>query len=266
VYASSKRVTEWLAASAAARGAINCTAARFTHVVDNSIIHQRIIASRKSGIIRLHRPNGVFYAQSALESSQLLISAALSVRAGSLCVHAISDLGWPVDLLLLTLGALKRTDSTAALYFSGLDPGYQHNEPFPGLYDPHLSWNFSPLLNALEANCAHKTCGAKTDVFLREPVSSTMLEKQLLALQEICAITADPDVIRNQLDILSWLLFNETLRATPADVLLRVLQLGFSGRERLSATHLRLRSAIERHVINDTRSTAQTVYQTSKFR
>ncbi len=35
VYGSTKRVGEWVAARAAARGAMVCSAARFTHVVDN---------------------------------------------------------------------------------------------------------------------------------------------------------------------------------------------------------------------------------------
>src|SRR5208282_5658365 len=43
VYTASKRAAEWLVADAARRGTVTCAAARFTHVIDNSIIHQRLL-------------------------------------------------------------------------------------------------------------------------------------------------------------------------------------------------------------------------------
>ena len=78
VYTASKRVAEWVAFGFAASGALPVSAVRFTHVVDNSIIHQRLRDwAASSAVIRLHSPQIAFYVQSAVESAQLLMLAAL---------------------------------------------------------------------------------------------------------------------------------------------------------------------------------------------
>ena len=77
-YTASKRVAEWVASGFAASGALSVSAVRFTHVVDNSIIHQRLQDwAASSAVIRLHSPQIAFYVQSAVESAQLLMLAAL---------------------------------------------------------------------------------------------------------------------------------------------------------------------------------------------
>ena len=85
-----------------------CSAARFTHVVDNSIIYRRLRAwaDAEAGTIRLHSPDIAFYVQSALESAQLLLLALTGAERGEFRVLAITDLGWPVTLLDLALGVL----------------------------------------------------------------------------------------------------------------------------------------------------------------
>jgi FlaA1/EpsC-like NDP-sugar epimerase len=145
VYTASKRAAEWLMSSAAARGKASYSAARFTHVVDNSIIYARLLDWCQGGVIRLHAADIMFYAQSARESAQLLLLAGLGAggaggraaggRGKRLWVQAITDLGWPVGLLDLALGVLTRADSETPIYFSGYDPGYE-SMPFPGLAAP----------------------------------------------------------------------------------------------------------------------------------
>ena len=126
VYTASKRVAEWLLWQAAARGLATCSVARFTHVIDNSIIHARLLDWCDGGVIRLHDTGIAFYVQSALQSAQLLLAAEAGAQPGSLpAVHAISDLGWPVTLLDVALGVLAWTGSTAPIYFSGYDRGYE---------------------------------------------------------------------------------------------------------------------------------------------
>ena len=61
VYTASKRVAEWVAFGFAASGALPVSAVRFTHVVDNSIIHQRLQDwAASSAVIRLHSPQIAF--------------------------------------------------------------------------------------------------------------------------------------------------------------------------------------------------------------
>ena len=112
VYPASKRIAEWLAANAARRGDILCSAARFTHIVDNSIVHQRISEGCESGLVRIHGPHSVFYTQSALESAQLLICAGLEARGAAwACMPSVI---WAVrsTCCRLRLGRLATLDRT----------------------------------------------------------------------------------------------------------------------------------------------------------
>ena len=201
VYTASKRAAEWLLASAAARGTARYSAARFTHVVDNSIIYAKLLRWCEDGVIRLHAADILFYAQSALESAQLLLRTGLGATRGRLWVHAITDLGWPIGLLDLALGVLAETGSQAPVYFSGYDPGYE-SAAFPGLYDPRTAGEVSPLLNSFEAACVDQVPGRVTDYVRRGVAPGPEPDTALLALQDACAATEEPATIRAVLDSL----------------------------------------------------------------
>ena len=246
VYTASKRAAEWLLSDAAARGGASYSAARFTHVVDNSIIYARLLDWCGSGVIRLHSADIVFYVQSALESAQLLLGAGAAGCPGALRVHAITDLGWPVSLLDVALGALAQTGSAAPIYFSGYDRGYEA-APFPGLYDPLTAGDVSPLLSAFEAARAGKSCGQAADSFPLEMASSMQPEERLLALEDVCARTQEPAATRAALDDLSWSLLDATLEAVPRRTLVRAARLTAPHRADLSAEHRRMLAAIEHY-------------------
>jgi nucleoside-diphosphate-sugar epimerase len=246
VYTASKRVAEWLLSQAAARGGASYSAARFTHVVNNSIIYARLLEWCQGGMIRLHSPDITFYAQSALESAQLMLGAGVSARPGSLWVHAITDLGWPVSLLDVALGVLARTGSAAPIYFSGYDRGYEA-APFPGLYDPLTAGDVSPLLSAFEAPRAEPAWSPAADAFPLEVASSPALDERMLALEDACARTREPPAVRAALDDLSWSLLDATLEVVPREVLARAARLTAPHRSGLSAEHQRMLAAIERY-------------------
>lgn len=247
VYAGSKRAAEWLAAAAATRGTARYSAARFTHVVDNSLIHGRLRAWSSGGLVRLHDPDALFYVQSARESAELLLSAGLDGRPGTFRVQAITDLGWPVSLLGLALGVLRRARSTTPVYLSGYDPGYE-DAPFPGLYDPRTAGEVSPLLSALEAERAEKAAGQAADVFALELAPDPEPDKLLLALEETCELTQDPEAVRAALDGLSRALLDATLRAVPGPVLARAADRAARHRQQLGPGNGRLLAVFERHV------------------
>ena len=249
VYTASKRVGEWVVSAAAARGGTGTrfASARFTHVVDNSIIHRRLQGwAADGGPMRLHSTNILFYAQSALESAQLLLCAGLGAHAGSLRVNALSDLGWPINLLDLALGVLRRTGSTTPVYFSGYDSGYE-DVPFPGLYDPDTAGDVSPLLSALEADRARPGACRAADSFVLAVAPEPGLDGMLLELEQACARTQQPQAVRAALDTLSWAMFDATLRAAPARVLARAALLTAPHRGRLNPQHLRMLDAFERY-------------------
>jgi nucleoside-diphosphate-sugar epimerase len=245
VYTASKRAAEWLVAEAAARGGMTCSAARFTHIVDNSIIHRRLLGWSDGGVVRLHSDGIMFYAQSARESAQLLLSAGLGAQPGSLRVQAITDLGWPVSLLDLALGVLRRGGSDAPIYLSGYDPGYE-DAPFPGWYDPRTAGDVSPLLSALEADSAGKAAGGAADSFPLEFAPDPELEKLLLALADVCEVPQGSGPVRAALDALSWALLAATARAAPAAVLARAAARAAAHQDRLTDSHRRILAVLER--------------------
>jgi nucleoside-diphosphate-sugar epimerase len=254
VYAASKRAAEWIVSAAAARAGARTrySAARFTHVVNNSLIYQRLLDWCADGVIRLHSADIFFYAQSALESAQLLLGAGLGARArgfapGSFWVYAITDLGWPVNLLDLALGVLRLTGSAAPLYFSGYDPGYE-GVPFPGLYDPRTAGEVSPLLSAFEAERSRKALCGMADAFPLELAPDPELDKRLLALEETCELAQEPVAVRAALDALSWSMLGATLRVAPGRVLGRAAAITAPSRSRLSAQQRQMLAAIEHHV------------------
>jgi hypothetical protein len=70
--------------------------------------------------------------------------------------------------------------------------------------------------------------------------------KLLTALEDACAATQDPHVVRAALDELSWSLLDVTLRAAPTRVLARSAALADPHRGVLSREHQRLLDAIRR--------------------
>jgi nucleoside-diphosphate-sugar epimerase len=244
IYAASKRAAEWLASSSSA-GHVRCSAARFTHVVDNSIIHQRLREWARGGLVRLHSTDIAFYIQSALESAQLLLIAGLGAVRGEFLVHAITDLGWPVSLLDLAVGVLAETGSATPIYISGYDRGYEEI-PFPGLYDPATAGDVSPLLNAFEAARVTDAPCHMVDAFPLEMKPDPVPGKLLAALEDACAATEDPDVVRATLDELSWSLLDVTLQAAPRETLARSAALAGPHRAGLSPEHQQLLAVIRR--------------------
>ncbi|MGP0028065.1 MAG: hypothetical protein ACLPKE_32610 [Streptosporangiaceae bacterium] len=214
-------------------------------MVDNSIIVHRLHEWAKGGIVRLHSTEIAFYIQSALESAQLLLIAGLGAVRGAFRVHAITDLGWPVSLLDLTVGVLAAAKSDTPIYISGYDRGYEEI-PFPGLYDPATAGEVSPLLNAFEAARVTEAPCHMVDAFPLEMRPDPQPVKLLASIDEACEVTEDPDTIRGALDELSWSLLDVTLQAAPTQALARSAAFADPHRHGLSAEHQRLLAAIRR--------------------
>jgi nucleoside-diphosphate-sugar epimerase len=249
MYTASKRAAEWVAWGAAASSDMMISAGRFTHVLDNSIIYQRLQSwadGDGDGVIRLHSTDIAFYVQSALESAQLLLLAYLGSRPGEFRIHAISDLGWPISLLDVALGVLARAGSRTPVYISGYDRGYEEI-PFPGLYDPRTAGDVSPLLNAFEACTVTDSPCPLVDAFRVEMGPEPRAGKLLNALAEACDRTQDPDTVRGALNELSWTLLDATLAAAPRQALGRAATIAQRNGQTLCADHQRVLEAIVDH-------------------
>jgi FlaA1/EpsC-like NDP-sugar epimerase len=246
VYTAAKRAGEWILAEAATRTQVRVTASRFTHVVDNSIVYDRLLGWARSGVVRLHDWQTLFYAQSAAESAELLLAAGLRAQPGALRVYALRDLGWPVNLLDLAIGTLLLVGSDSPIYFSGHDPGYER-VPFPGLYDPDNAGDVSPLLNAFEAAAAEHDAQLGVDACQVRFDHSRAPAGLLATVEQTCAATTGPQAVRAALDSLSWHVLDSALAALPQPVLARVALLAAPHEDQLSFDHARMLGMIRQH-------------------
>jgi NAD(P)-dependent dehydrogenase (short-subunit alcohol dehydrogenase family) len=203
IYAASKKLAEWLVHVYAAEGAM-AGAARFTHVVDNGVILQKIqeaiddAGGPTGSVLRIHEPDINFYIQSAVESAQLLLLAGIGTELGRLRMVAIRCLGDPAPLLSVTCGKLSQDAAgldCPPIYLSGYDKGYERGNP-PGLYDPMNAADFSPLINAIEAAGADEDPGVSSvDRFhLSLPTDGTTVDRLADELADACAVGNAPAV------------------------------------------------------------------------
>lgn len=161
----------------------------------------------------MHGPDVVFYAQSATESAQLLLIAGLRSRGDGVRVHPIRDLGWPVNLLGLAIGALRQAGSSLPIYFSGFEKGY-YNTIRPELFDPATAGGVTPLFNKFEAAAAGQS-SPTTDVFTLDIDPNPPLDEAMGALERTCARTEDPRPIRIALDDVARSLQDASHEAMP---------------------------------------------------
>lgn len=230
VYAASKRIGEWVMARAAANLDVRLAASRFTHVVDNSIVGERLRSwCARDEPIRLHSAEIGFYIQSALESAQLLLCGMLDAQPGSLRLNALRDLDWPASLLEVALGAVAQTGSAAPIYISGYDEGYEE-QAFPGLYDPMTAGDVSPLINVFEAIGAKAASSEQVDVFTPEQLSDDEPAVHALAALEAACVPAtsaepNPAEVRARLDELSWALLEASVVEIPEPARARAVRL-----------------------------------------
>jgi hypothetical protein len=243
MYAGSKRVGEWLLAEVAARGGLPCSGVRFTHVVDNSILLDRLRRWAAAGDpVRLHSADTMFYVQSAAESAQLLLTALLAPPDRLFRLHAIRDLDWPVSLLDVVLGFMIRHDTVLPLHLAGHDPGYEA-AAYPGLYDPMLAGDTSPLVNAMEAHDVEPAAAA--DAFAVRPVAAPSVAARLPQLYADCRSGAD-EAVRAGFRWTAWELFRATAACTNPAILSRIVGLTRRHRDTMSNEHRRVDDVLRR--------------------
>ncbi|HEV7899296.1 MAG TPA: polysaccharide biosynthesis protein [Planosporangium sp.] len=246
VYTGSKRIGEWLVADVAGHGRMTCSGVRFTHVVDNSIVLDRLRRWCDDGEpVRLHSPDTVFYVQSAVESAQLLLSTLLSAADDVFRLYTIRDLNWPVGLLDLALGHIASNHRVTPIYLAGHDPGYEET-PYAGLYDPTLSGDVSPLLNAIEAHQAEESACAAVDEVAVTACQAPDVIGRMPELRRWCQVGSDRQV-RRVLDEIGWDLLIVTTRATSPAILDRVARLTQEHRPAMSGEHRRIDDVVRRY-------------------
>jgi nucleoside-diphosphate-sugar epimerase len=222
IYASSKQLLEYQVARAAETGAMSTGCARFTHIVDNSLIYDKMLRWASAGLpIMLHGPNVDLFVQSASEASELLtVTARIACDSpGPGRVTAITDLGWPpIDLFGLAMDVVEETGSPSPILAIGFPPGYEET-PYGGTTDPRTAGDHSPLFNAFEAAMSSRVSGCVDAVgsTVLPPVSDRV-DRSLETLRGSVS-SQSAHVVRDHLRSTCLDYLSVKLGAAPAEVL-----------------------------------------------
>ncbi|HLJ55729.1 MAG TPA: polysaccharide biosynthesis protein [Chthonomonadaceae bacterium] len=223
VYAASKKACEFIMASGALASDLAIAGARFTHVVDNSLIERSLEKWILRGKpIRLHDPRAMFYVQCAGEAADLLLVAASEAPPRAPALFAIRDLDWPIGLLNLALGVVGECGLPASIHFCGYEDGYEA-APYHALYDARLSPSVSPLINAFEAPATvpSRNCAA-VDVLPALGASRTQVAQVGGLVSLLRERMAAPSELRAALNSTSWTLLDAQLRSLPRESICRL--------------------------------------------
>jgi hypothetical protein len=250
-YAATKKLVEYQTGVEAGHD-MQVSCARFTHVVDNSIVGQNILKwIANDEPILLHSPLVLLPVQSALECYQLLMTAGVVAEQGRPKVVALRDLGWPpITLLDLTLDYLAdNPDSQSPIVFTGYPPGYEA-EAYPGTYDPLSAGDVSPLMNCIEATRTKPTpvLGDFIDYFELPSARSGVTDRSLRDISDACQAKRKNDqVIRDLLRNASAALLHHSMDLTEPDRVSRIHRLG-SRHDPLVDDHAFIHRQLETHV------------------
>ena len=218
VYAATKILGEAMVMSAADE--LGVGVARFTHVVDNSLILHKLKRWMSEQRITLHDPEIAFYAQSATESAQLLMLGVLSSR-GEPRLHCLREFGDYFDLLDLALGLRQRTHSRSAIEFTGFSPGYQ-SVPHPAQYDVSTLDEFGPLINSLESRQARTVLNDSIVALPLRTDAAFAVKTQVETITALAAENGSRQALGAALDAASREVLRATLAAAEPDQVQRM--------------------------------------------
>ncbi|WP_280495555.1 polysaccharide biosynthesis protein [Nocardia asiatica] len=224
VYAASKKIAEWMVARAGSEDRLAVTSARFTHVVDNSIVLEKFRALCRAGAaLPLHSPKAAFYVQSAIESAQLLMTSLLIGRHDRQTICAINDLGWPFEVIDIANGVIREVGNRVDIAVVGEEDGYEQGV-YPGVFDRQVSGDISPLINAVEARGVLDVDYFGVDAVRVRVPNGEAEQKIFQNLMTSCSHPASPEAVRNCVDELLRQLLSATLAATPDQIIARMMK------------------------------------------
>jgi hypothetical protein len=260
IYASSKQLLEYQVAGVAQTSDMRTGCARFTHIVDNSLIHDKMLRWATSGQpIRLHGPNVDLFVQSAREASELLMLTARIAcdNPQPSRVAAITDLGWPpVDLFGLAMDVVEETGSSSPIVCIGFPAGYEEM-PYCGTTDPSTAGEHSPLFNALEAARSSRPNGCVDTVGSTTlPPMADTVDQSLRALKESLS-SRSATVVREHLRVTCLDYLQVKLGHAPRTEVASMAKRG-SNRELFSDDHQIAHRVITAHLDAEGDSTTST--------
>lgn len=145
VYAATKKMCEFILDVHSREGHIAYSMARFTHVVDNSLMEEELRNSVEHGnYVRIHSSGKFVTAQNAREASHLLLNSLLHAEKDHCNFLIVRNLEWPVESLELALYYISTSHRQIPIVFCGNPIGY--TEKF---FRGQMDWSKPAELNLL---------------------------------------------------------------------------------------------------------------------
>jgi nucleoside-diphosphate-sugar epimerase len=233
VYAASKKLAEWQLADANQSGRTKYVLARFTHMLDNSLVRGQLDGWIAAGQpVGVHAPGRLVVAQNSTEAVQLLLNCTIRASSGPIRMSVVRNLGWPVETLELALYLIRQSGRDIPVYFLGCPRGYWE-EFFRGQVDWRDPMDLHPLLNVLESPARQlDTSGTSIWTELEEFDSNT-LYRHLAQLNDATMLSdgttlpeASDGAMRSALSAASHAMCASALKAAPASEVLNILHWG----------------------------------------
>jgi len=229
VYAASKKLAEWQFAQAALQGNVTYGMVRFTHMLDNSSVCERIDNKIQQGkIVNIHAPERYVTAQNVGEALHLLLNALVLSEPGKLKFLTVRNLGWPTETLEVALYKIVQSGEQVPIYFQGLQPGYE--EPFfLGQFDWSKPTEIHLLINAIEDS--FKRIDASGDMIITELAAFDLriFNEQVASILRLASEPNSPDFeIKNSLVAAQKEIISSIFSRKSAQTILKILKWGIN--------------------------------------
>lgn len=184
IYAATKKICEYLFDTYSRLGRVKYSMTRFTHILDNSLMHQKIQARSLNGFISIHSPGKYVTAQNAGEAAGLMLNAMVYAESGRSNFLAVRHLEWPVESLEVALFYLKENAPDGFIYFAGNPAGYTEKF-FRGQMDWSQPDDLNLLVNVYESR--YRKYNKEGDIVMSHimPVDSYILAEGVKKLRGI---------------------------------------------------------------------------------
>jgi Polysaccharide biosynthesis protein len=243
IYACSKKMNECLLTQAAQEGKVIYGAVRFTHVVDNSLVTAYVDQKiSESGVVRLHAPERYIYGQNRTEAVHLLLNGLVFAQPQQLHFLTVRDLGWPIEILEMSLQRILSSGKKIPLYFQGLPSGYEEFV-FAGNYN-WAAENVSPMVNFIEAQAAIVDQAGDMIIWPALRFADQALASEIISLQDCMA---QPSLTDKQVKTALGKAVENMMQAVfdqvPGALLQEVLTMGLNPSDHLPAAVVSARHA-----------------------
>lgn len=184
VYAASKKICEFILDTHARESRIKYTMARFTHILDNSLMNMELLnASRNAPYVPIHSPGKYVIAQNAIEAAHLMLNGLIYSQKKQCNFLTVRHLEWPVESLEMALYHIKESRRTVPIIFAGNPKGYAEKF-FRGQMDWSKPNEMNLLINVYEQEHRHLNEANDINISRICPTDADVLEAVLDRLKD----------------------------------------------------------------------------------